>query len=100
MIVIAGTMRVDPVHRDRFLEVVRPVVEATNAEPGNVHYRFWADAEDPTRVLIFEEWQSEQALQDHLETPHILSFFEALAPLGISDGDVHRYEVASKSPMS
>jgi quinol monooxygenase YgiN len=98
MIVVAGTMRVDPARRDHFLEVVRPVVESTRAEPGNVQYRYCLDSEDPTIFLIFEEWQSEEAFQAHFATAHMQTFLAALPTLGITDGDVHRYDVASKTP--
>jgi quinol monooxygenase YgiN len=100
MIVVAGSMRVDPAHRERFLAATAAVTAATRSEPGNVHYRYSRDEDDPSLVLIFEEWESEAALDAHFATPHMQEFLAAIPTLGISDGDVHRYEVTAKSPMS
>jgi quinol monooxygenase YgiN len=100
MIVVAGSMRVDPAQRERFLAATRPVVAATRAEPGNVHYRYSRDDDDPSLVLIFEEWESDDALAAHFATPHMQEFLAVIPTLGITEGDVHRYEVTAKSPMS
>ncbi|CAB4769705.1 MAG: antibiotic biosynthesis monooxygenase [Actinobacteria bacterium] len=99
MIVISGRMRFDPAHRDHALAEIAPVVAATATEEGNVHYRYYADLEDPNVLLLFEEWRDDEALQAHFAQPYVLSFLEQLPTLGMVEASVHRYDVSTKSLM-
>ncbi len=99
MIVISGRMRFDPAHRERALAEIAPVVAATADEEGNVHYRYYADLEDPNVFLLFEEWRDDEALQAHFSQPYVLSFLDKLPSLGMVEASVHRYDVSTKSLM-
>jgi quinol monooxygenase YgiN len=99
MIVISGRMRFDPAQRAHALAEIAPVVAATAAEEGNIHYRYYADLEDPNVLLLFEEWRDDEALQAHFSQPYVLSFLEKLPTLGMVEASVHRYDVSSKSLM-
>jgi quinol monooxygenase YgiN len=100
IVIVAGSMRVGPAQREQFLAATTAVAAATRSEPGNVEYRFSSVPDDPSLFMVFEEWESEEALDAHFATPHMLEFLAALPTLGISDGAVHRYEVTAKTPMS
>ncbi len=99
MIVVSGTFRVDPSQRETALEVGATMAAATLAETGCVTYGFWTDPSDPVRFRIFEEWDSAAALDAHFETEHMATFVVALGDLGVSDTDVSRYEVTTKSKL-
>jgi quinol monooxygenase YgiN len=99
VIVIAGRMKIDPTKLDHALGVIKPVVEQTANESGNVAYRYYADLDDPTTLFIFEEWQSEAALENHFTMPYMLDFLDKIPTLGIIDASVHRYSVNDKTLM-
>ena len=99
MIVIAGRMKIDPTKLDHALDVIKPVVEQTANESGNVAYRYYADLDDPTTLFIFEEWQSDAALENHFTMPYMLDFLDKIPTLGIIDASVHRYNVNDKTLM-
>ena len=99
MIVIAGWMKIDPAKLQHALDVITPVVAQTVQEPGNVSYRYYADLDDLSKLFIFEEWQSEEALGNHFAMPYMVDFLEKLPGLGIIDASVHRYSVTDKTLM-
>ncbi len=62
MLIVAGTMQVDPEQRQAFLAGRQEAVMAVRAEPGCVDYIFSADPYDPALVRLFERWESKEAL--------------------------------------
>ncbi len=99
MILISGTMEIDPAKRERALVAAAAVVAASLAEPGCVQYGVWANPNDPGRFHLFEEWESMQALVAHEETPHVAAFVREVPELGVRSMEIWRYEVTRKKRM-
>lgn len=91
MIVVSGVLTVDPAHHQRMVELGRTVAEASRAEAGCLEYGVWADPDDPGRFRVFEEWVSQEALEEHFATPHFAAFGAGLGEVGVQDMAVHRY---------
>ncbi len=66
MIIVAGSLQIDPNQRDAFLACKTAGMRATRTEPGCLEYTFSADPTDPARVLIIERWASQKDLDTHL----------------------------------
>jgi quinol monooxygenase YgiN len=66
MLVVAGTMEIDPEQRAAFLAGREQAVMAVRTEPGCLDYVFSADAYDPALVRLFERWENKEALAAHL----------------------------------
>ena len=66
---------------------------ATQAEPGCLSYDFYVGVSDPNTLLLFQEWESVEALQGHFDTDHMEEFLKVLPD--VLDGEVatRRYEV-------
>ena len=99
MIVVAGSVPVRPDRRDEAVRVALTMAEATRAEKGCLSYRFYADLADPNTFLIFEEWESDEALATHFATEHMRVFREALPGLVGGAPAIHRYVVSEKVRM-
>ena len=67
MIVIAGTIPIKPERREEAKQLALQMAAATHAEAGCLTYQFYADLADPNTFFIFEEWESEEALQRHFQ---------------------------------
>jgi quinol monooxygenase YgiN len=68
--------------QDRAAEVLGRLVEASSAEPGNVHYIPHRDPEDPKVFLIYEQYRDKAAFEEHGQTEHFKSIaLEELFPL-------------------
>jgi quinol monooxygenase YgiN len=91
MIVVSGVITVDPANHDQMVSAGRAVAEASRAEPGCHEYGFWADPDHLGRFRVFEEWESQQALEEHFATSHFADFGAALGDLGVTGMEVNRY---------
>jgi quinol monooxygenase YgiN len=99
MIIIAGTLDVQPDQRAKLLELAVPLMKATNAEPGNHEYVFSADPIDAGRVRIFELWEDEDSLTPHLAQPHMAEFGKAMSQLTITGSSVIKYTISGSGPL-
>ena len=99
MIIVSGTLRVDPADIDAAMALGATMAEASLAEEGCNAYGFWQDPADAGRVRVFEEWASPEALDEHFATPHMADFMAGLGQLTISDMDLSKYQVAEKGPL-
>jgi quinol monooxygenase YgiN len=95
MIVIAGTITLDPAKREEAFAAARVIMRETHEEEGNIEYVFSADLEDEGVVHIFEKWESQEALDFHFKTPHMAEFQAVVGSLGVKDMKVEKYEIAS-----
>ncbi len=66
MVIVGGTFEMDPNERERFLSGHHQMMRASRAEAGCLEYTFSADPIDPGRVVLFERWNSQEALDAHL----------------------------------
>lgn len=64
MIVVAGSVLVDPDDRDGYLEGCREVVAAARETPGCLDFALSPDLLEPGRINVFERWDSTAALTD------------------------------------
>jgi quinol monooxygenase YgiN len=93
MIIIAGTLRVNPTDRVLYLERASAATALARSTPGCLDFAQSADPVEPDRINIFERWESDDALvafrslpDDGVLTPPILG------------ADVHRYRISSIEP--
>jgi quinol monooxygenase YgiN len=97
MILIAGSVRIRPERRDEAVRVALAMAAATRAETGCRRYRFYADLEKADTFFLFEEWDSEEALAAHFQTPHMTEFQAKLPGLLAGPLDIRKYTVSPPS---
>ncbi|MBP0453745.1 MULTISPECIES: putative quinol monooxygenase [unclassified Kitasatospora] len=59
----------------------RSMVEPSLAEPGCLSYRNYVDPDDPRAWVVLEEWESREAFEAHLASPHLARSLERTAEL-------------------
>ena len=99
MIIVAGTVAIKPENRDEAANVALKMVAATKVEVGCIAYDFWSDLGDPNRFHVYEEWETQDALEAHFKTSHMAEFMEALPSLIAGSPDIKRYEVSSVAQL-
>lgn len=71
-IVVTAILAVQP---DKVEEVKRYLTETvlppTHEEEGCIAYTLHQDVEDPTRLVFVEKWASKEALDAHMQSPHV-----------------------------
>jgi len=93
VIIVHGTIPIRPESRERALELARAMAEATRTEPGCISYDFYVGLSDANTLMLFQEWETMEALTQHYQTPHMEAFLEALP--GVVAGEIltRRYAV-------
>ena len=99
MIVIAGAIPIKSEHREEARQLALQMMKATQAESGCLAYQSYADLADPNTFFIFEEWESEEALNRHFQTEHMKTFQQQAPKLLAGKINVKRYTVQSATPL-
>jgi quinol monooxygenase YgiN len=66
VVVVGGTFQFDPSTRAQFLASRVDMMRNSRAEAGCLEYTFAADPIDPGRIVLYERWESQEALDAHL----------------------------------
>jgi len=90
MIIVAGRLHVRPSDRDHYLAGVADVARLARAAPGCLDFVQAADQLDPTRINVYERWESDEDLHRFRSSggPPL-----ELPPL--RDASVRKYRIAS-----
>ncbi len=99
MIIVHGTFPIKPALRNDALDMMKRMAAASRAEYGCISYEFYIGLSDPNTLLLFQEWESVDALQGHFETNHMEDFLKELPD--VLDGEVstRRYEVKASGEL-
>lgn len=62
-----GRFAIDPELREAFLEFARDLVEREVSTPGCLRFDIYEDVSRLNHFMMFEEWESVDALEAHLE---------------------------------
>ena len=77
MIVLIARYTVRPGHVDEVLDALRAMGERVRAdEPGCALYQVCQSQEQPSELLLYEQYRDEEAVRAHRTTPHFLEFIE------------------------
>lgn len=58
MIIVSGPIHVDAEERDTYVAGCRTLVEQARRAPGCLDFHLSADALDPTRINVYEQWDT------------------------------------------
>ena len=97
MILVAGTFEVEPARRDEFLASREAAMRRSRAERGCIDYVFSADPLEPGRVLLFERWEDQGALDEHIAAMRARD--EPPSPVPVRSREVLHYQIASFGPL-
>lgn len=66
---------------EEYLVLAREVISETRNEEGCITYTINEDINDPTILIMLEEWTDEEALDRHNKTEHVLKIVPELRKL-------------------
>ena len=66
MVIVGGSFQVEPARRDEFIAERHGVMRRSRAEDGCLEYTMAADPLEAGRVVLYERWASQAALDAHL----------------------------------
>ena len=99
MIVIAGAIRIETAKQSEAVAAAIEMMEETHKEKGCISYVFSRDLTEAGAFRLFEEWESQEALDLHFAAPHMAKFQQVLGGIGVKEMAVQKYEVSSVGPV-
>lgn len=81
MLIQMVSIKVKEGHAAEFLEAFRINYEGTRSEPGNLRFDVLRDPQDENTFLIYEVFQSAEALEDHRKTEHYKECVRMIDPI-------------------
>lgn len=76
MNVTCVTIFVKEEHIDDFIEAIIPNHEGAVEEPGNLRFDVLQSVDDPTRFMLYEAYETDEAAAAHKKTEHYLRWKE------------------------
>ena len=100
MIIISGTISIDPASRDAFLAASAPLQKATrDEEPGCLAYVFSADPVEPEQMAVYELWSDAASLEAHFLHPNFTNTRALFGQYGSRDAVVRKYRTDADAPV-
>lgn len=80
MIVTTVTIYVKKEHIQDFIQATAENHKGSVKEPGNIRFDFVQSKDDPSRFLLYEVFESEEAISAHKRTDHYLKWKDTVGP--------------------
>ena len=95
MLIIAGHIQINPDHVEKLMPAAVEMMAATHQEEGCQEYVFSEDPATPGRIMVFEVWDSDEALGAHFAAPHMAAFQAKMVDIDVQGRSLNKYDVAS-----
>jgi quinol monooxygenase YgiN len=81
LLTVVAEMVAKPGMEDELRGRLLSLIEPTRTEDGCVQYDLHQDTGQAGRFVFYENWRSREALERHLQSPHLLAFGSAAEEL-------------------
>ena len=87
MIIVNAILPVKDEKKEEVIEQAETLIKTSRTHDGNISYNLYRDVLDDSLIFI-EKWESQEALQAHMQTPEFIEFGKSIeesvtAPLDI-----------------
>jgi len=100
MIVTCVYVAVKPEEIDNFIQETRLNHIGSVKEPGNLRFDLIQQADDASRFMIYEAYESEDAALAHKNTPHYLKWRDAVKDMMADPRQGVRYNIIEPKDRS
>ncbi|MBD1262159.1 antibiotic biosynthesis monooxygenase [Maribacter polysiphoniae] len=77
---------------DKILELAKELVEKTVKEVGCVKYEMYQNTNEPTELVMLEEWETEEDLNKHMSTEHFKRIVPQMAEYLRKKAEINIYK--------
>ncbi|TRX54977.1 putative quinol monooxygenase [Thalassomonas sp. M1454] len=74
---IVANIKAHPEKIDLVKSELEKLIPITRAEKGCIQYDLHQDNEDPAHFLFYENWESRELWQTHMNAPHLAQYMSA-----------------------
>ena len=75
MIIVNANLPVKEEKKEEVIKQAETLINASRTHEGNISYNLYRDVLDDSLIFI-EKWESQEALQAHMQTPEFIEFGE------------------------
>jgi quinol monooxygenase YgiN len=93
MIIMQGSIPIKSGKFEQALSMAKELTAAALGEDGCITYEFYRGTTDADTLVLFQEWQTMDALMEHLTTPHVEAFLRRLPEISSGGISTRRYLV-------
>lgn len=72
-------------------KVMLGLIEPTRKEAGCIRYELYQNKQEAADLTFVEDWESDAALDAHMQTPHFLAAVAQIPSLVCAPPDIRRY---------
>jgi quinol monooxygenase YgiN len=91
LLTVVAVLKAKPGKEEALREALLGLVEPTRAEAGCVQYDLHVSTDKPAEFVFFEKWVSQQALDEHLQKPHLVGLRSRADELFAEPPDIRTY---------
>ncbi|MFP5283985.1 MAG: putative quinol monooxygenase [Actinomycetes bacterium] len=81
LVTVIAHMRAQPGQEDELRSALEALISTTQQEEGYVNYDLHQDIEDPSLFYLYENWESVDTHEAHMNAPHLKEFASRLDDL-------------------
>ncbi|WP_375229032.1 putative quinol monooxygenase [Roseobacter sp. S98] len=74
---IFANIKANPDKVDLVRQELLRLIDITRAEPGCINYDLHQDNENPAHFMFYENWESRELWQTHMNAPHLAAYMAA-----------------------
>ena len=74
---IVANIHANPNHIELVKSELKKLVPITRAEKGCINYDLHRDNSDPAHFMFYENWESRELWQIHMNAPHLAAYMKA-----------------------
>ena len=90
--VVVAIWKAKPGEEGRIREIIGIMTRLSRQEAGNIHYQAQVSLQDPTRFLLYEQYTSAKAYDDHKASEHFRKHVFGHAIHHLESREVSTYE--------
>jgi quinol monooxygenase YgiN len=81
LVTVIAHMRAKPGKEEELRNALESLIHPTTQEAGYVNYDLHQGIEDPSLFYLYENWETVDTHEDHMNTPHLEDFASRLGDL-------------------
>ncbi|WP_233545678.1 putative quinol monooxygenase [Parabacteroides sp. AM08-6] len=74
-----------------FIEVAKPLIDATRQETGNISYNLYQSPSDPKSFIFYEEYKDDAAFDFHANSEHFKTFAAAIPDMLAAELNIEQF---------
>jgi quinol monooxygenase YgiN len=84
-----------PEFKQLFIQNMRKLADIVRQEEGSIRYELFVDPNADSRLMLYEEWVSREALAVHLSQPHMIEHHHQAKPWFEGEIEMVTFEIAN-----